>query len=397
MDAPVRVLFMQTQSNFGADSRIHAMIMQNLDPRRVECHVACTPEGDGASAFAQMQRLPHVRVLPIDFGPTGKGPTLQASLAHAAQHAGFLFDLARLAAYARKHRIDIVHGTEKLREVLFGTLVARAAGAKLVTHMHVKMADWIRPLARRLIQQSDALLGVSDWVCDTAVEMGYPRDRMHSVLNAIEFSDWDPRESDGAAIRREFALDASMPVLAIIARVIPWKGHALLLRALARVRAAGLDFRLLVVGKDDNHAVGGAGHTSELRELVRELDLESQVIFTGWRTDVHEMLAAIDIFALPSFEEPFGVAYLEAMAMEKPVVALRSGGVVEFIEHDVTGMLSAPDDVEQLAANLEQLIRDDELRRRLGLAGREHVRAHFDAPRLAADMETFYRRVAEGA
>jgi glycosyltransferase involved in cell wall biosynthesis len=101
-------------------------------------------------------------------------------------------------------------------------------------------------------------------------------------------------------------------------------------------------------------------------------------------------VSACDIFTLPSFEEPFGLVFLEAMAMRKPVVAIANGGTPEVVEHEGTGLLSPPWDVPALAANIAALVRDPELRRRLGENGRRRVLERFDAPRMAADAERAY-------
>ncbi len=115
--------------------------------------------------------------------------------------------------------------------------------------------------------------------------------------------------------------------------------------------------------------------------------------FLGFRSDVMELLAACDVFALPSFEEPCAVAYLEAMAMAKPVVALRSGGTPELVVHGQTGLLSEPKDVAGLARNLAILCENPELRANLGGAGRRRVEDVFTPSRLAADIELIYRHL----
>ncbi len=120
------------------------------------------------------------------------------------------------------------------------------------------------------------------------------------------------------------------------------------------------------------------------------------MVFTGWRSDVQRILAASDIYAMPSFEEPLGVIYLKAMAMRTPVVALRSGGVPEVVEHGGAGLLSEPDDDARLAANLVTLLRDPALREHMGRRGRELVETVHTPRRMAADGLRIYREVLSG-
>jgi glycosyltransferase involved in cell wall biosynthesis len=108
-------------------------------------------------------------------------------------------------------------------------------------------------------------------------------------------------------------------------------------------------------------------------------------------------MAAADVFAMPSVGEPFGLVYLEAMAMGLPVVALRSGGVPEVVGHDVTGLLSEPGDELGLARNVAALLADPQRRARMGAAGRQRVVDGFTPRRMAADMAAVYRAVTGGA
>jgi glycosyltransferase involved in cell wall biosynthesis len=105
-------------------------------------------------------------------------------------------------------------------------------------------------------------------------------------------------------------------------------------------------------------------------------------------------MAAADIFAMPSFEEPFGIVFAEAMAMKLPVVALNNGGTKEVVEHGKDGLLSEPGDIATLADNLVTLLRDPALRRQMGDYGREQVKKRFTVEHLADEMAQIYERVA---
>ena len=100
----------------------------------------------------------------------------------------------------------------------------------------------------------------------------------------------------------------------------------------------------------------GNRYSDELRALAAELGIADNVIFLGLRSDVPRLMAAVDLFAMPSFEEPFGLVYAEAMAMKKPVIAIDSGGTPEVVEHGKSGLLSPEGDDAALAANIKRLI-----------------------------------------
>jgi glycosyltransferase involved in cell wall biosynthesis len=134
--------------------------------------------------------------------------------------------------------------------------------------------------------------------------------------------------------------------------------------------------------------------TVELKALVAELGISDNVIFTGQRSDMPALMAASDVFALPSYEEPFGLVFLEAMAMKKPVVALDSGGAPEVVEHGKSGLLSRPGDLETLSKNLLTLLRSPALGSRMGEYGRQRVEARFTGNRMAEDTATVYEFLA---
>lgn len=391
----LRVLFMQSQEFFGSDSMEHFLLMRHLARDEVEVHAACSPGRRSApsASLEALRRIPDLRLRPTRFGPSMHGLRGSQVVARLPTAVPGLVSLAGLALYARRHRIDLVHGTEKPRDSFLGVLLARAIGARGIVHLHVKCESWMSPLVRWAMSRADGLVAVSDFVAESAVAMGYPREKVHTVLNSIDAADWDPG-TDGSPVRRELGIPEAVPVLAIIARMFHWKGHLLLAEALGRISPQLPDFRLLVVGADDPRGAPGRGSlTLELRALLRRLGIEDRVILTGWRRDVRQLLAACDVYAMPSFEEPCAVVYLEAMAMARPVVALRSGGVPEVVEHGGSGLLSEPGDVDALAANLLLLLREPTVRERMGRRGRELVETVHTPRRMADKALSVYREV----
>jgi len=393
---PVRVMFMQSQTYFGADSLIHSLLMRHLDRKSTAVHVACNAGSPAApsAAYAALSGVPDLSIVPMSFGPTVNSRT-RAEVARAAATSALpaALDLTRLVAYVRRNHIEIIHCTEKPRDAFYGYLLARAAGAKCIIHLHVKVEGWMSPLTRWAMRHCDGLVGVSDFVAGSAVAGGFDAGRVHSVLNGLDAEEWCA-SVPATDIRAEFGVPPERPLIAIMSRLFPWKGHSQLLEALAEVKRAGRDFTLLIVGDDDPRATPGGGrYSTELHRLVAELDLTDQVVFTGFRSDASAIMAACDIYAMPTFEEPFGMVFLEAMALAKPVVSLDSGGVPEVVEDGMTGLLSPPEDIAALARNVERLIDDEALRRTLGANGRARALEHFGPDRLAADMERVYRRV----
>ncbi|GAB4425100.1 MAG: hypothetical protein OHK0015_04800 [Chloroflexi bacterium OHK40] len=392
----INVLFMQSQDYFGADSLVHSLLMRHFNRTSVTVYAACNA-GSRQKESASLKALSGIEQLnlrPTYFGPSINHTSKREILAQAIPGGlATLASLTSLAQYIRKHSIDVIHCTEKPRDAFYGLLLARLTGARCVIHIHVKAENWISPLVQWAMRHADALVGVSQFVADSIVAMGYPANKTHAVLNSLDLNGWRA-DVDGSGVRQEYGVAPSTPLLAIVSRLFYWKGHVELLRALGQVKATHPDFKLLIVGADDPRGMPGRGSfTAELKALSAELGLNEHVIFTGFRQDVPQVMAACDIYAMPSFEEPFGMVYLEAMAMRKPVIALDNGGAREVIEHGKSGLLSQPQDIDQLAANIRTLLDSPTLRVEMGAYGRQQVEQFFTPQRMAHEMERIYRSI----
>jgi glycosyltransferase involved in cell wall biosynthesis len=389
----IRVLFINSPDRFGADTWVHALVMRSLDRARCEVHAACAvgPRGARTPSLDALAKIPDLTVRPTNFGPTLFARTRLQKVAAIPQGLAFGGSLVALAAYIRRHRIGILHATDRPRDAVPCALLGAMTGAKSVIHVHVKFDDWMGPAVRWAFGRADALVGISEFVARSLVLGGYRASRVHPILNAIDPSAWDFR-LDPAPVRRELGIAVDAPVVMCASRLFRWKGHMELIRAIAEVKRELPGVRLLIVGSEDTFA-GGSGYLGELQGLTRELGVSENVIFTGQRSDMPRLLAASDVFAMASFEEPFGLVFAEAMAMKRPVVTLESGGAPEVVVHGETGLMSPPREVAPLAANLLALLRDPALRAKMGENGRRHVEAAFTPGRMARDMVHLYEEL----
>jgi colanic acid/amylovoran biosynthesis glycosyltransferase len=170
----------------------------------------------------------------------------------------------------------------------------------------------------------------------------------------------------------------------MVGRVVPVKGHPVLIEALAELRRRGVDARATIVGEGAERA--------NLERMAQRFGVEDRVLFTGavGQDDIRAHYARADVFCLPSFAEGLPVVAMEAMAMGLPVVSTRIMGIPEVVEHGVTGLLVPPARHDLLADALEQLAGDAELRAVMGRAGREKAEAEFDADDSAAQLREIY-------
>lgn len=396
MSEKIGVLYIVAQEAFGADSAVHADIMRQLDRERFSVHIACTDGGGGVvpPSLAVMQKIPNASLRVTRFAPSLRQRDARAIWKGARSLVALGSDFRALREYVLREKIRIVHSTERPRDSAYNVALCKLTGAASIVHVHVKWSEQYSRLAKWGVAHADAVFSISQYVTGTLLAMGRPAASIYTVLNGIGTSKWDP-DTDGAELRREFGIAPGTLLLASISRLFSWKGQRELLRAFALVHAELPDVELLIVGADDR-LVEPDSFTAELKQLAQSLGVAHKVRFTGARSDIPKVLAACDLFTLPSFEEPFGLVFLEAMAMRRAVVAVNNGGTPEVVEHGRTGLLSAPWDISALAANILTLLRDPELRARMGQNGRERVLQHFDAKRMANDAAVAYEQIASG-
>jgi len=389
----IAVLFIQSQTGFGADSLIQAEIARHLDRDKFEVHVACT-RGDGSDVPYSLQsyrKMPGIHLRETDFAPGLTRRSLSETVRGLRSLLSFPSEVLALRDYIKQNKIRILHGTEKPRDATYAVAMGKLTGAKSIVHVHVKWSMEYKLSARASVRHADAALAISTYVRDTIVDMGVPPSRVYTVLNALDASTWDP-DLDGSEVRRELGLTPDAPVIASISRLFSWKGPTQLLEAAAIVVKEFPALRVLIVGADERYVHGGS-YTVELKALVERLGIQQNVIFTGHRRDAARILAASDLFTMPSFEEPFGVVFLEAMAMRKPVIGIDNGGTPEVVTQGKSGLLSPPWDVPRLAENISQLLRSAELRRQMGEYGRTRVLEFFNPQRMARETGDVYQRV----
>ena len=392
MTEKIGVLFIHSSEEFGADAAVHVDLMRHLNRERFEVHVACTT-GSGTEEplpLRIMRDVPGLRVRPTSFVPRLNGHALPELWHTAAAFKAVPQDFLDLRRYVKANHIRLIHSTDRPRNAVYSVLLGKLTGAKSIVHVHVKWSSDYSRAARWGVQSADAVFSISQYVTGTIVGMGRRARDVHTVLNAIDTRRWDPA-TDGASLRQELGIPSGAPLLASVSRLFAWKGQRELLQAFARARSQLPELKLLIVGDD------ASGHSQsysrELRQLASDLRVSEHVVFTGGRSDIPRVMAACDVFTLPSFEEPFGLVFLEAMAMAKPVVAVNNGGTPEVVEHGRSGLLSAPWDIDALAANITTLVSDPEQRARLGRYGRERVVEYFNAQRMARDAERAYEAV----
>lgn len=211
-------------------------------------------------------------------------------------------------------------------------------------------------------------------------------EKVRVLYNGIDLARCQPHRTR-QEMRAALGLPAETPVLAIVSRLDHWgKGHRELFAAMVLIRAHQPVHCLVI---------GGGRRQDEMAGLVRDLGLTDAVTFVGQREDVPDLLAAADIFVLPSHSEGVSRSLLEAMAMGLPVVVSQAGGSPEVVQDGVNGLLIPVKDPAALAQAVLRLLAQPGWARQLGQAAAQDVAAHFSLDRLGQELNNLYGQLVK--
>ena len=283
----------------------------------------------------------------------------------------------RIARFAREQGAELIH-THLSTASQWGTLAGRLAGIPAVATVHALNTRWSYHFAHRLVAVSEA-------VKQHLVGQGVSAERIEVVYNGLDLHRFTPT-ANLADAKRNVGIAPAAPVIGVIAHLSKKKGHAWLLTSVARLLPSFPGLRVLLLGTGPEREA--------LATHAARLGFGNQVIFAGYQPDVVPWIAAMDVLVLPPIaKEGLGCVLLEAGAMEKPVIASRIGGTSEVVAQDETGLLVPVGDVSALAEALALLLRDPDLRRRMGQAARRRALTLFSEEEMIANYERVYARL----
>jgi glycosyltransferase involved in cell wall biosynthesis len=296
-------------------------------------------------------------------------------------------DVFGIAGYLRGARPQIVH-TFLLTASVYGRLAAILARVPIVVGTEVNIYErkrYAHALAERVLMAgTDRVVVSAESVRDFYVTQVHADPaKIDVIYNAVDFTQAQATIAR-AEMRKTLGLSSDARVAGVIARLTEQKGHQYLFAALAS-KPSLADVHLLVIGGGELHDV--------LVHDVEAKGLASRVHFLGPRRDLGNLLAAMDLFVLPSLWEGLPLSMVLAMGAGVPVVATRVAGVPEVVDDGRTGVLVAPGDPETLAAALARLFGDAELRQRLGADAKAAVLPRFGVDRYVDSIAGMYDRL----
>ena len=334
-------------------------LISRLDQQVFAIHVACLGAQGALRDRVESAGLP-VTEFPI----------------HSLKSASTARQMMRFARWCRARGVQVVQTCDFYANV-FGLPAAALARVpvRIGSRRDVFMPE--RTPAQQRLQRlayrfAHRVVANSSAAVDRLIEEGVAVRKIAHIANGLDLDRYDA-SARGSRPRR---------VIATVANLRPGKGHDVLLKAAANVVRRIPDVTFLIIGDGPRR--------EELERLAASLRISAQVQFTGYRSDVPEMLRQADVFAFPSFMEASPNAVIEAMAAGLPIVATRVGGIPEVIEHERSGLLVAPGDDRALAAALVRAIERPALASQLGDAARQAVEARFSFDRMVGEFQQLY-------
>lgn len=292
----------------------------------------------------------------------------------------------RLYFYIKRNRYDIIH-THSLKADLWGAIAGGLANMPMVVSTVHNEEQILKIPILKLLEGwvvnrlDDFIIAVSDGVKRFLVrEAGFPIDKIRVVRYGIDPSDIEIDMKKN--IRQELGIENDAPLIGCVGRLISQKGHKYIIEAARKVIENFPKVRFLIVGKGPLEKM--------LKRMSRDLKISSSIIFTGFREDVYSIIDKLDLLILPSLWEGFGLVLLEAMALGKPIVATNVGGIPEVVKDGEAGILIPPKDSDALANAIIKLLKDKQLAKRMGEAGRKRVEEYFQANRMAEEIKEIY-------
>ncbi|KHE93350.1 MAG: glycosyltransferase family 4 protein [Candidatus Scalindua rubra] len=363
------ILYLHNESIMGGAEIGLLNLVKRLDKNFFVPHFACSREGHFVDELRKLEILP-------DF--------VQFPSIRRPNPVRIYNTIRNLIDIIKNKQIDLIHSNQP-RSNLFGAIAAKIKNLPIVWHE--------RCLERGVFDSDNIFSFLPDRIiCNSsAVRNRFTKDKIDAkikiIINGVDLSEFNP-ELNGSVIRKEFNIDENELVIGTIGRIDPEKGYECFLESARVILQDVRNVRFLIVGGAFNES--SLAFEKSLNEMPVEKGIDKKTIFTGFRKDIPQLLASMDVVVLPSGIDACSRVLFEAMAMQKPVVATNAGGTPEIVQDGITGLLVKPRDSSDMAESIMKLLQNKPLSEQYGKAGRKRVEEMFTIERNIKETENVY-------
>lgn len=370
----IKVLYVIENTSFGGGERGFGQLSTGLNRDCFQTHIAAHPGGE----LQEIARQAGVSFFPIDM----------------SRKVNFR-SIGQISKLISKNRINIVHSMGA-RADFFARMACRkipSTATICTVAMLIEGFDvgCLRKTVYKIADQCSAgyvtrYIAVSKALKIRLVEKyKIPANKITVIYNGVELDQYNPNMNVSETVRRSLGITDDHPIIGTIGRLVYQKGFSYFLKAAERVYSKKKQVRFVIVGHGQEEA--------NLKSLAESLGISKLCTFAGLRFDVAHLLSAFDIFVLPSVLEGLPRIVIEAMAMERPIVATDIDGVREELKHNKTGLLVPPADYVSLADAILSLLDDQEKAESLGRQARKDAEQMFDLKHTLVNVENLYKEV----
>jgi glycosyltransferase involved in cell wall biosynthesis len=367
-----KVLFISHSSSVkaGGAERVLLDVLGNLDRTRIQPVLLC-PKITAWSEFNTLRG--NVSVYETDFGQLTYSSKLMGAFSVLARSVILAQKICRIIKH---ENIDLIYANT-LIAAFFSLVPSLLLKKRIIYHEHGlpilrKSSLWNKcfPLVAK---RASKIIAISEAVKHALEKEGVDGKKIATVYNGIEFK--NIKTDCSFDIRKEFNILPDEKIVGKIAHMLSWKGHMILLRAIPLVLKNFPCVKFIFIGGERSGQE--KIYFNGLKSYVKKAGIERNVIFAGFRKNALEIMNGFDILVHASDAEPFGLIFLEAMILEKPVVASNSGAAPEIIIEGENGLLFEQGNHHELAKCILTLIKDTERCLRMGIRGKEIVQTKF--------------------
>ncbi len=390
-NAPANILFVHNNNDlYGADAFL-LEIIKRLDRRRF-CPIVVLPED-----------VRHINRLSVELEKNGieykflrlgvMRRKYFTPLRILQYFADLLMGVFALAALIRRRKVAAVHSNTIT--VVAGALAALLTRTPHLWHIHEIIVDpaWMRRAMHWLVPRMSRVVvcvsnAVRNHISADNPARAHKLQVIHVGIDAERFS----AKAASERIRAEFGIDQEAALVGMVGKVCRWKGQLVFASAARRVLERFPQTHFLAVGGVFDKE---QYYMDRFRSEVQRLGVAHAFHIADFRKDIRDVMDAFDVFVLPSTQpDPCPAVVLEAMAAGKPVIATAHGGPLEIVVHGETGYLVPPNDAEELAARINELLETPHVRKAFGEAARRRVQQHFHIRRFMIEIESLYAELS---
>jgi len=372
-----RILYVSNTGKIIGGGEISLLnLLTHLDYKRFLPIVAVPEEGD----FVDRLRDQKIAYLLVDL------PTIRSTRIDR-----IMLSILHLIKLLRRYQIDLIHANGS-RSMLLAGLASFILGIPCLWHLRVpdqtdqSLDRCLFILAKKIIVISSATMKRLSWTRQ--------KQKIRLIPNGVDIELFHPiNKKHRSEISAELGVDPKYPIVSTICQLTHQKHVDVFIKAVSHISPIQPHTQFIICGREVS---ASEGYKKMLENLAKRLGVKNKLVFTGFRSDIHKIFGATDIFVLSSVNEGFGRVIIEAMATELPVIATRSGGVPDIIKHGQTGYMFEPGDYISLGELIIHLLENKECAENISKAARDRVIKNFSITSHVENVQALYDEVLKG-